>query len=124
MPRSAGTAHFHASSLVEWAVKTGLEASWSSSSASPATSTSTSAVESPQLDVAELQVAHDLQLVDAAQVLHAVSEVKQVRAVDGHLELVRLTQDENLKEEGLGGGQEKEVNPKRSSGTPPPQTET
>lgn len=55
-------------------------------------------VESPQLDVGELQVAHDLQLVDAAQVLRAVPEVKQVRPVDGHLELVRLTEDENLEQ--------------------------
>lgn len=54
--------------------------------------------ESPQLDVGELQVAHDLQLVDAAQVLRAVPEVKQVRPVDGHLELVRLTEDENLEQ--------------------------
>lgn len=53
-------------------------------------------VESPQLDVGELQVSHDLQLVDAAQVLGAVPEVKQVRAVDGHLELVRLAQDQDL----------------------------
>lgn len=51
---------------------------------------------SPQSDVGELQVAHDLQLVDGAQVLHPMSEVKQVRAVDRQLELMRLTEDENL----------------------------
>lgn len=56
-------------------------------------------LQSPQLDVGELQVTHDLQLVDAAQVLRAVSEVKQVGSVYCHLELVRLTQDQNLKQE-------------------------
>lgn len=34
--------------------------------------------ESPQFDIGELQVAHDLQLVNAAQVLHPMSELKQV----------------------------------------------
>lgn len=54
--------------------------------------------ESPQFDIGELQVAHDLQLVNAAQVLHPVSELKQVWAVHRQLELVGLTQDENLTE--------------------------
>lgn len=54
--------------------------------------------ESPQFDIGELQVAHDLQLVNAAQVLHPMSELKQVWAVDRQLELVGLTQDENLTE--------------------------
>lgn len=51
---------------------------------------------SPQFDIGELQIAHDLQLVDAAQVLHAVPELKQVGSVHRQLELMRLTQDEDL----------------------------
>lgn len=53
--------------------------------------------ESPQFDVGELQVSHDLQLVDAAEVLHAVSELKQVGSVHRQLELMGLTQDEDLR---------------------------
>lgn len=55
--------------------------------------------ESPQFDVGELQVSHDLQLVDAAEVLHAVSELEQVGSVHRQLELMGLAQDEDL-----GGG--------------------
>lgn len=53
---------------------------------------------SPQFDVGELQVSHDLQLVDAAEVLHAVPELKQVGPVDRQLELVGLTEEEDLAE--------------------------
>lgn len=56
--------------------------------------------ESPQFDVGELQISHDLQLVDAAEVLHAVSELEQVGSVHRQLELMGLTQDEDLR----GGG--------------------
>lgn len=52
--------------------------------------------ESPQFHVGKLQVSHDLQLVDAAQVLNPMSELKQVCPVDGQLELMGLTEDENL----------------------------
>lgn len=57
-------------------------------------------LESPQFDISELQVPHDLQLVDAAQVLHAMSVLKQVRAVHRQLKLMGLAEDENL----WGGG--------------------
>ena len=52
--------------------------------------------ESPQFNISELQVSHDLQLVDAAQVLHPMSELEQVWAVHCQLELMGLTEDENL----------------------------
>ncbi|KAG7277340.1 hypothetical protein CRUP_005874 [Coryphaenoides rupestris] len=42
---------------------------------------------SPQLDIGQFQVPHDLQLVDAAQVLHPMPELQQVAAVDRQLEL-------------------------------------
>lgn len=55
---------------------------------------------SPEFDIGELHVPHDLQLVDAAQVLHPMPELEQVGAVDGELELMRLTEEKDLKKEG------------------------
>lgn len=55
---------------------------------------------SPQFDVGQLQVPHDLQLVDAAEVLDAVSELKQVGSVHRQLELMGLAQDEDLRGDG------------------------
>lgn len=51
---------------------------------------------SPQLHIIELQVSHDLQLVDAAQVLHPVPELEQMWPVHCQLELMRLTEEEDL----------------------------
>lgn len=71
---------------------------------------------SPQLDVGELQVSHDLQLVDAAEVLHAVPELKQVGPVDRQLELVGLAEEEDL-----AGGRRKAL---RFPHAPPPTSGT
>lgn len=69
--------------------------------------------ESPQFDVGELQISHDLQLVDAAEVLHAVSELEQVGSVHRQLELMGLTQDEDLR----GGGGTETLRSRRASAT-------
>lgn len=53
--------------------------------------------ESPQFHINDLQVSHDLQLVDAAQVLHPMPELKQVGSVHCQLELMGLNEEEDLR---------------------------
>lgn len=53
-------------------------------------------VPSPHVDISELHISHDLQLVNAAQALHSVSELEQVSPIHCHFELMGLTQDEDL----------------------------
>lgn len=52
---------------------------------------------SPYFDIGELHISHDLQLVDAAQVLHPVSELKQMSPIHCQFELMGLTEDKNFK---------------------------
>lgn len=52
---------------------------------------------SPDFDIGELHISHDLQLVDAAQILHPVSELKQMSPIHGQFELMVLTEDKNFK---------------------------
>lgn len=51
---------------------------------------------SEQLDILQRDVSHHLQLGDAAQVLDPVFVVQLVEPVNGHSELLRVTQDDHL----------------------------
>lgn len=53
---------------------------------------------SPKPHLLQLQVSHDLQLVNADQVLHAVFVVQQVVPIHCQFKLVGLAQDDHLRE--------------------------